>query len=77
VFGFCGLIRGEVGIVDVDEVQILVLFLVLMKLLVGLYLEFIFHAPILFISLTKDNGLKFCLHKVVLKDTKKLEFLFF
>lgn len=53
------------------------LFCVPMKLLVGLHLEFFFHAPILFLSLKIDNGLKFCLHKVVVKDTKKFIFSFF
>ena len=69
-FGFCGLIRGEVGIADIDyEVQILA-FLCAHE--ASCWPLFVVHLPSThsFHSLKNDNGLKFCLHKVVVKDTK-------
>lgn len=73
-FGFSGLVCG-VGIADIDcEVQMLA-FVPKMNLLAGLYLGFIFMS--LLFSFQLHSQLKFCLQKVVERDTKKFCFSFF
>jgi hypothetical protein len=78
VFGFFGLIRGEVGIVYVDyEASCWLLFGIHLPCPLFFSFHFYFFDKA-FISLKKDNGLKFLFaQSCVVKDTKKFVFSFF